>query len=196
MMFEKKELQSSPHLIKGKNLSYMNSSAVAHSGKLFKRDTSFGEQFVRGAGKMFKGLANQIISRLPEEDLLWFARLMEQKSIQSENYFEKYMVVGISDETIRTEQAKGENFKYRILNPSVLFREPAMSRQTSNFNEKKYLIEEDTLDAIADFCFPNGVNILQLFDFEPGKSLDEQPDRIRDIIIEILFKKSSNNMRE
>ena len=35
-----------------------------------------------------------------EEDLLWFARLMETRTIQSDYYFEKYIVVGLSDETL------------------------------------------------------------------------------------------------
>lgn len=35
-----------------------------------------------------------------EEDLTWFARLMELNTIQSDFFFEKYLVVGISDETL------------------------------------------------------------------------------------------------
>ena len=41
-----------------------------------------------------------------EEDLLWFAKLMETRTIASDYYFEKYIVVGLSDETLSTEQAK------------------------------------------------------------------------------------------
>ena len=49
-----------------------------------------------------------------------------------------------------------------------------MTRQTSNFNERKYLIDEDTVDTIADFCFPNGVPVIQMVEFEEGVPLEQQ----------------------
>ena len=64
---------------------------------------------------------------LPEEDLTWFARLMELKTIQSDFFFEKYIVVGISDDTLKAEQAKTD-FRQNLLKPSVLFKEPTMTR--------------------------------------------------------------------
>ena len=47
--------------------------------------------------------ANKLVGRAPEEDLLWFARLMENRTIQSDFYFEKYIVVGLADETLSAE---------------------------------------------------------------------------------------------
>ena len=47
-----------------------------------------------------------------------------------------------------------------------------MSRSTSNFSEKKYLIDDETVDIIADFCFPNGVPVVKMVDYTPGVALD------------------------
>ena len=88
---------------------------------------------------------------------MWFAHLLELRSIQSDFFFEKYMVVGVADEDIlREAQAKGE-FRQACLKPKVLFNEPGMTRSTSNFNENKFLIDDETVEIIADFCFANGV---------------------------------------
>ena len=43
-----------------------------------------------------------------------------------------------------------------------------MNQSTSNFNEQRYLIDEDTVDDIADFCFPNGVPVVKIIDFAKG----------------------------
>ena len=69
-----------------------------------------------------------------------------------------------------------------------------MSRQTSNFNEKKYLIDEETVDDIADFCFPNGVPVVKMLDFVPGNTLEEQPKKTQEIIEEIFYRQK--NIRE
>ena len=43
-----------------------------------------------------------------EENLLWFSQLIELKTIQSDFFFEKYIVVGIKDETLAAAQAKSD----------------------------------------------------------------------------------------
>ena len=130
---------------------------------------------------------------LPEEDLTWFARLMELKTIQSDFFFEKYIVVGISDDTLKAEQAKTD-FRQNLLKPSVLFKEPTMTRQTSNFNQKKYLIDDDTVEMISDFCFPNGVPVVRMCDVVPGAPLSEQSKTTQDNIEEIFYRQK--NLRE
>ena len=56
--------------------------------------------------KFASGIVNKLVGRAPEEDLLWFARLMEVRTIQSDFFFEKYMVVGLSDDTLSAAQVK------------------------------------------------------------------------------------------
>lgn len=58
----------------------------------------------------FNKWGNQFINmiRPEDEDLLWFARLMELKTIQSEYFFEKYMVVGLSEETLSAALVKSD----------------------------------------------------------------------------------------
>ena len=43
-----------------------------------------------------------------EEDVSWFSHLIQQKTIQSDFFFEKYLVVGISDDTLSAAQAKND----------------------------------------------------------------------------------------
>jgi len=126
-----------------------------------------GKRFFQGVKDWGKKCVNLIT---PEENLIWFADLLKLKTISSDFFFEKYMVVGIADETLSAAQAKSE-FSKSLLKPSVLFKEPEMTRQTSNFNEKKYLIDEETVEIIADFCFPNGVPVVRLTDILPGVPL-------------------------
>ena len=52
---------------------------------------------------MIQGVKKMFNPQFPEEDMTWFARLMELKTIQSDFFFEKYIVVGISDETLQAE---------------------------------------------------------------------------------------------
>lgn len=56
-----------------------------------------------------------------DEDLLWFYNLIQLKTIESNFYFQKYLVAGISDETLALEVAKVD-FKQSLLKPSILFR--------------------------------------------------------------------------
>lgn len=168
------DFQSSPRMTK--KATYFtrenHSAKVQKVGNNYVKESSLGQRVVSHLGKLGKVVHDKLIGRA-EEDLLWFARLIENRTIQSDYYFEKYMVVGLSDETLSAEQAK-HDFRQCILNPSILFREPAMSRQTSNFNERKYLIDEDTVDTIADFCFPNGVPVIQMVEFEEGVPFEKQ----------------------
>ena len=87
------------------------------------------------------------------------------------------MVVGIADDILREAQVKGE-FRQACLKPKVLFNEPGMTRSTSNFNENKFLIDDETVEIIADFCFPNGVQILRVTDFRPGEPLESQSEEL------------------
>ena len=95
---------------------------------------------------------------------------MELRTIQSDYFFEKYMVVGVSDDTLTDAQAMA-NFNYNYLKPSILFREPDQSQK---INGKKYLIEDDTVDDCADFCFPNGVPVVKMFDLSEDMSFEER----------------------
>ena len=96
---DRKDFQSSPNIIKRKTYftgtNKMPKHSVAQSGQVHKKNTSFGD-IIHGV----KVLANKLVGRLPEEDLLWFARLMEVRTIQSDFFFEKYMVVGLSDDSL------------------------------------------------------------------------------------------------
>ena len=68
---------------------------VGKSGPLlsYLRDQTMPkiDNFVSGALNFFRG-------QKQEENLLWFAHLLELRTIQSEFFFEKYFVVGLSDE--------------------------------------------------------------------------------------------------
>ena len=91
----------------------MAKNNVAQSGQLHKKNTSFGEQILlRGVNvldKFAQGIANKLVGRAPEEDLLWFARLIELRTIQSDYFFEKYMVVGVSDDTLSAALTKSDS---------------------------------------------------------------------------------------
>lgn len=127
----------------------------------------------------------------PAENLTWFAHLLELRRIQSDFFYEKYMVVGLSDEILREHIAtKGDLTTPRALKPKVLFSMPNMTRSSSNFDETKYLIDDETVEIVADFCFPNGVQVLKLMDVKPGQSLDDQSEEIKDYIEEILHEQN------
>lgn len=56
------------------------------------------------------------------------------------------------------------------------------------------MIDEETVDDIADFCFPNGVPVVKMLDFVPGNTLEEQPKKTQEIIEEIFYRQK--NIRE
>ena len=62
---------------------------------------------MRGVNHLGKVMHEKLMGgRCLEEDLRWFAKFMETRTIASDYYFEKYIVVGLSDETLSAEQAK------------------------------------------------------------------------------------------
>ena len=64
------------------------------SGQYHTKKSSIGGRIMDTGKKLINKFFPQ------EEDLTWFARLMELNTIQSDFFFEKYLVVGISDETL------------------------------------------------------------------------------------------------
>ena len=69
-----------------------------------------------------------------------------------------------------------------------------MTRSTSNFNEKKYLIDEATVSIMADFCFPNGVPVMRIDNIVPGMPMKDQCKKVQDNINEIFYH--NKNLRE
>ena len=98
------DFQSSPRMTK--KATYFNrenhSAKVQKVSSPYVKESSLGQRVVSHLGKLGKVVHDKLIGRV-EEDLLWFARLMENRTIQSDYYFEKYMVVGLSDETLSAE---------------------------------------------------------------------------------------------
>ena len=70
--------------------------------------------------------------------------------------------------------------------PSVLFTMPATTKEQSNFSGEKCLVDQDTLEVIQDFCFPNGVLVGKLA-VDTEKSLSDQEAEIKANIDEILW---------
>ena len=79
------------------------------------------------SGLMFANLMTKKLMSQPEEDLRWFQPLIQVRNIQSDFFFEKYMVVGVSEETLQAAQDKSEFRENFILKPSILFRDPPRS---------------------------------------------------------------------
>ena len=70
-------------------------------------------------------------------------------------------MAGVSDETM-AEKITGDRKQY-LLSPSILFQQPELSRSTMNFaNDDEYMLDEETVKILADFCFPNGVPVMHL----------------------------------
>lgn len=105
--------------------------------------------------------------------------------IESNFFFEKYLVVGCSLTTLQEDIAMTQqSYNARRLKPSVLLKDIG---EIKSIDGEKTLVDKAMLDVISDFCFPNGVLVKKL-DYQPGKELFEQSEETSETISEILFR--------
>jgi hypothetical protein len=92
------------------------------------------------------------------QDLRWLHKQIKVKRLPEKNFYESYIVVGT------------EKVTSRFAKPECLMSYPTRENMTEL---SKQLIEEETLEVIADFCFPNGV-MCKYVPYDLSISLDSQ----------------------
>jgi len=111
-------------------------------------------------------------------DLSWLARQLDVTRLPENHFFETYLVVGLEEIT---------SLKMK---PKVLLSYPS---QEDLSPLSKSLIDQQTTEVIADFCFPNGVAAKPI-DYIFSKPLEEQTPEVQELIQDQLYKQI--NLRE
>ena len=137
-----------------------------------------------------KLVALELNSNQMVDDLKWFSQQIEMSYLDSEFFFENYLVVGTDGNTLEKKNREGFiSQTNERLTPSILYSN-LVDSQGKNFTQGTDLVDQGMLDVIADFCFPNGVLCRKLY-YEAGKDLMEQPEETQETIQAILFKQQT-----
>lgn len=134
-----------------------------------------------------KMIAWELHSAEMGDDLKWFSEQIEMSYLQSDFFFENYLVVGAADTALIEHKDSFASQANERLQPSILYPSVA-DTQGRNFSQGADLVDKGMLEVIPDFCFPNGV-LSRKLKYERGKDLYDpsQPEETVETIQNILY---------